>query len=84
VLLALGGVTLLVLVIGVVAVLRLAKTQRAQSDEDETPPPSSDFVAPVSSGAFRFRKAEESAAGFHDRINKESEEITSSRPGAKS
>ena len=82
-LLALGGVTLLVLVIGVVAVLRLAKTQQAAGD-DETPPPSSDFVAPVSSGAFRFRKAEESAEGFHDRVNKESEEITSSRPGAKS
>lgn len=77
-LLILGVVTLAVLVAAVVIVIRLA---RSQAPLDEAPPPSSDFVAPVSSGAFRFRKAEESAEGFHARVDAENEEIASSRRG---
>ncbi len=67
---------MVVLVVGLIVVLRMARG--TTSDEDETPPPSSDFVAPVSSGAFRFRKAEESPENFHDRLKHEDEETASS------
>ena len=75
-LLGLGVLTMVVLVVGLIVVLRMARG--TQNLEDETPPPSSDFVAPVSSGAFRFRKAEESPENFHDRLKHEDEEIASS------
>lgn len=72
-----GLLTLAVLVVGLIVVLRMARGTPSMED-DEAPPPSSDFVAPVSSGAFRFRKAEESPENFHDRIKHEDEEIASS------
>jgi hypothetical protein len=73
-----GLLSLAVLVVGLVVVLRMA---RGSNTEDEAPPPSSDFVAPVSSGAFRFRKAEETPETFHDRLKHEDEEIASSKRG---
>ena len=74
-----GLVALAVLVLGFVLVLRFARNQT--DTNDEAPPPSSDFVAPVSSGAFRFRKAEESPENFKDRLKHEDDEIASSRRG---
>ncbi|GEM_PF-4064408 len=74
------GISLLllaVLVVGLVVVLRMGRA--GASMEDETPPPSSDFVAPVSSGAFRFRTAEETPETFHDRLKQEDADIASSK-----
>ena len=72
------GISLLllaVLVVGLVVVLRMGRG----TTEDDAPPPSSDFVAPVSSGAFRFRKADESPENFHERLKEEEEVIASSK-----
>ena len=72
------GISLLllaVLVVGLVVVLRMGRANA----EDDSPPPSSDFIAPVSSGALRFRKADESPENFHDRLKHEDEEIASSK-----
>ena len=76
-LVALGIAAMLVIVAGVAVVTALARKQ-VQGDE---PPPSvgADFVAPVSSGQYRFRAPDESPEEFKARIDKENEEIASSR-----
>lgn len=76
-LVALGIVTLVAVIIGVIVVMSLARKHQA---EDE-PPPSrgGDFMAPVSSGQFRFRAPDESPEQFQARVEAENEEIASSR-----
>jgi hypothetical protein len=70
-----GVATVVVVVLGVLLLVRLAKTQ------DDAPPPSrgGDFLAPVSSGQYRFRAPEESPEQFKARVEAENEEIASSK-----
>lgn len=67
--LVLGIVALAAVIIGVLVVIGMARRQAAQ----ETPPPSepSDFVGPVSSGGYRWRRPDETAQQFHERVAKE-------------
>ncbi len=67
--LVLGVVVLAAVVAGTLAVISLAQKQRMQ----EQPPTSvpSDFVAPVSSGGYRWRKTDESLEQFHARVAQE-------------
>jgi hypothetical protein len=76
-LVALGIAAMLVVVAGVAIVMALARKQ-AQGD---APPPSvgADFVAPVSSGQYRFRAPDESPDEFKARVEKENGEIESSK-----
>lgn len=78
-LVALGIATMLVVVAGVAIVMALARRQ-VEGDE---PPASAgaDFVAPVSSGQYRFRDPEESPEEFKARVERENEELASSRRG---
>ena len=73
---ALGIGIVLVLALGVMLLMRFAR--RA---EEDAPPPSrgSDFVAPVSSGQYRFRAPDESPEQFKARVDAENEEIQSKR-----
>ncbi len=78
-LVVLGIAAMVVVVVGVAVVMALA---RKQVERDE--PPASvgaDFVAPVSSGDYRFRKPDESPEEFKARVAQENEEIASSRRG---
>jgi ribosomal protein S11 len=71
-LVALGIAAAIVLCIGVVVAIRMARTQ---TDDDE--PPASrpgDFVAPVSSGGFRFRQPDETQEDFAARVARENAE----------
>ena len=77
--LALGIAAGLVLVLGVVVVTALA---RKQVESDAAPPSrGGEFVAPVSSGQFRFRDPDESPEDFKARVDRENEEIASSKRG---
>ena len=78
-LVALGIATMLVVVAGVAIVMALARRQ-VEGDE---PPPSAgaDFVAPVSSGQYRFRDPDESPEEFKARVERENEAIASSQRG---
>jgi hypothetical protein len=71
-----GIASLLVLVIGVVLVMRFARHNALV----DAPPPSqgADFLAPVSSGHYRFREPDESPEQFKARVDAENEEIASS------
>ena len=68
---------MLVVVIGVVVVMALAR----KHVERDAPPPSvgADFVAPVSSGGYRFRDPEESPEQFKARVDAENEAIESDK-----
>lgn len=70
---ALGLVAVLIVVGGVAVVIVLAQRQSAE----EAPPPSrpADFIAPVSSGGFRFRQADESPEEFKDHVKAENDEF---------
>jgi hypothetical protein len=76
-----GIATLIALVIGVALMMRFAR-RNALVDAD-APPPSqgADFLAPVSSGQYRFRTPDESPEQFKARVEAENEEIASSRRG---
>jgi len=78
-LVALGIAAMVVVVIVVIVAMTLAGRQ-ARSDEA---PPSrrGDFVAPVSSGQYRFRDPDESPEEFKARVERENEEIASSKRG---
>lgn len=69
----LGLVALLIVVAGVVTAIVMAQRQSAE----DAPPPSTgaDFIAPVSSGGFRFRDADESPEEFKDHVRTENEEF---------
>ena len=70
---ALGMVAVLVVVVGVAITIVLATRQSA---EDEAPPSSAaDFVAPASSGGFRFRHADETTDEFKEHVKAENEEF---------
>ena len=76
-LVALGIAAMLVVVIGVVVVMALA---RKQVEADAAPPSvGGDFVAPVSSGGYRFRGPEESPEEFKARVDQENDEIASKK-----
>jgi hypothetical protein len=80
-LVALVGIgTVVVVVLGVALLLRFARRNALE----EAPPPSqrADFVAPVSSGQYRFRAPDESPEQFKARVDAENEEIASSKRGA--
>ncbi len=79
-LLAVGIFAMLVVI--VVAAVLTARMLRKQ--QDEAPPPSqgADFVAPVSSGGYRFRAPDESPEEFKARVEAENEEIAASQRGA--
>lgn len=69
----LGIAAVLIVVGGVVAAILLAQRQSA---EDQAPPSRpADFVAPVSSGGFRFRNADESPEQFEQHVRDENEEF---------
>jgi hypothetical protein len=70
---ALGLVAVLIVVGGVATAIILAQRQSAE----DAPPPSTgaDFIAPVSSGGFRFRQADESPEEFKDHVRAENEEF---------
>jgi hypothetical protein len=72
----LGIATVIVLALGVMLLMRFARRNALE----EAPPPSvgSDFVAPVSSGQYRFRTPDESPEQFKARVDAENEEIASS------
>ncbi len=78
-LVALGIATIVVVVVGVAVVMAFARKQV----ESDAPPASvgADFVAPVSSGQYRFRKPDESPEEFKERVDRENETIASSRRG---
>jgi len=78
-LVVLGIVAVVVVIIGMIVAGRLARTQ---SDE-EAPPPSrpGDFVAPVSSGGYRFRAPDETQEDFKARVEKENADVDSHPKG---
>jgi hypothetical protein len=62
----LGIVALVVVVAGVVAVILLASRQAREDSGPASVP--TDFVAPVSSGGYSFRRTDESLEDFRARI----------------
>jgi hypothetical protein len=70
--LVLGIVALVCVVGGVAAVLVLARRQVSEEAPPESLP--SDFVAPVSSGGYRWRKTDETPEEFHARVARENAE----------
>ena len=64
--LILGVAALVAVIAGVLTVIAMARRQA----NVESPPPSepTDFVAPVSSGGYAWRRTDESAKEFHDRV----------------
>jgi hypothetical protein len=76
-LLVLGVLAAVVIVVAVGVTAALARRQ----SQDDTPPPSrgGDFVAPISSGGYRFRAPDESPEEFKARVEAENEEIASSQ-----
>ncbi len=77
-LLVLGVGAVLVVVVGVLVAVSLARKQSA----DDAAPPSqpADFVAPVSSGGYRFRQPDESPDEFHARVARENADLESRKP----
>jgi hypothetical protein len=67
--LVLGIIALAAVIGGVLAVIAMA---RRQANVD-SPPPSAptDFVAPVSSGGYAWRRTDESAEEFRERVARE-------------
>ena len=67
--LVLGVVALVVVVAGVAAVLVLAARQARQDSAPASVP--TDFVAPVSSGGYAWRRTDETLEQFRARIARE-------------
>lgn len=57
---------------GVVAVMLLARRQQSMDAPPESEP--TDFVAPVSSGGYRWRRTDESPEEFKARVARENAE----------
>jgi hypothetical protein len=68
--LVLGVVALVALVVGVGLVLVYGARQAREEEGPRSHP--SDYVAPVSSGGYRFREPDESPEQFHARVARES------------
>ena len=80
-LVALVGIgTVVVVVVGVALLLRFRASKRSRGGSSTQP--RADFVAPVSSGQYRFRAPDESPEQFKARVDAENEEIASSKRGA--
>jgi hypothetical protein len=67
--LVLGVVALVVVVGGVAAVLVMAGRQAREESGPESEP--GDFVAPVSSGGYRWRQTDETVEQFQARVARE-------------
>jgi hypothetical protein len=67
--LVLGVVALVVVVGGVAAVLVMAGRQAREESGPESEP--GDFVAPVSSGGYRWRQTDETIEQFQARVARE-------------
>ena len=67
-LLALGILALVVVIVGVVATIMMAGRQANEESPLSQP---DDFVAPVSSGHYRFRTVDETPEQFRERISRE-------------
>jgi hypothetical protein len=67
--LVLGLIVLLAVVVGAVAALVLAGRQARDVAEPGSEP--GDFVAPVSSGGYRWRRTDESTEEFRARVARE-------------
>jgi hypothetical protein len=67
--LVLGVVALVVVVSGVAAVLVMAGRQAREESGPESEP--GDFVAPVSSGGYRWRQTDETVEQFQARVARE-------------
>jgi hypothetical protein len=74
VLLVIGLVALLVVVVGVVTVIALARRQEQEAGDKAPVSLPSDFVAPVSSGGYHWRHEDETPEEFHKRIARENAE----------
>jgi hypothetical protein len=76
-LVVLAIVAMLVVVIGGTVVMVLA---RRQVEADAAPPSmGGDFVAPVSSGGYRFRAPDESPEDFKKRVEQENQDLASKK-----
>lgn len=69
--LIIGIVALVVVIGGLVVVLSLARKQQEGERAPESRP--SDFVEPVSSGGYRWRRPDETIEEFHRRIARENQ-----------
>jgi hypothetical protein len=67
--LVLGVVALVVVIVAVMAVLTLAAKQAREEGTPESRP--GDYVAPVSSGGYSWRRTDESLEDFHARVARE-------------
>ncbi|CAN5285373.1 hypothetical protein BH09MYX1_BH09MYX1_58650 [soil metagenome] len=69
-LVAFGIAAVIVCIVAIVLALRMA---RAQESDEDAPPPSrpGEYVAPVSSGGYRFRSPDESEEAFAARVARE-------------
>lgn len=70
--LVLGIVALVAVVLGVATVLVMAGRQAREETGPQSEP--GDFVAPVSSGGYRWRQTDESVEQFQARVAKENAE----------
>jgi hypothetical protein len=75
--LAMGMVALGVVLVAVVVAIVFAGRQADQEAAPKSEP--GDFVAPVSSGGYRFRRTDETPEQFHDRVARENASPESSR-----
>lgn len=75
-LLALGVVALVVVIGGVVATIMMAGRQASEESPLSQP---GDFVAPVSSGHYRFRTVDETPEQFRARITRETASLAEGR-----
>lgn len=76
-LIGLGVLAVLIVVGGVATVVVLAQKQSAEDENTAPPSRPADFIAPVSSGGFRFRHADESTEEFKEHIKAANEEFES-------
>ncbi len=67
--LAMGMIALGVVLVAVVVAIVFAGRQADQEAAPKSEP--GDFVAPVSSGGYRFRRTDETPEGFRERIARE-------------
>lgn len=79
-LLGLGIVALVVVIVGVVATIMMAGRQANEESPSSKP---GDFVAPVSSGHYRFRTVDETPEQFRARVSRESAALRQSEPPVK-
>jgi hypothetical protein len=77
--LVLGIAAMVALIVGVGIVL-VAGARQAREEQGPTSHPS-DFVAPVSSGGYRFRQPDETPEQFHARVARDGAATAAEAPG---